>query len=346
MLSLAAVLSLRLIRSWNQTGQKHTGEADIVKLVMIRHPALLWGLVIATYAMVLVGLVQSSTVLPAVVNVPLSCALVLAAFSFKLAFTEADAPELVVGLAKGLMEFNPAVSLVRSARLVFYGLFFALSCPLYTLMSRRAVESTTEAPLLAMRNLFHLYTLLALTQSRATNVPLFILFRIAYVMADHLALDAIEITTTSILLQFASFFAMGGSNAISSVDLSSAYNGIGGFNVVAVGVLIFISNWAGPVWWSFAASLLLAQSRDEGGCSVYKQHVSILTLFALTSLASVMAACTALRTHLFIWTVFSPKYLYSMAWSLGQHLAINVGFGGVLYRLGSGAKARVPRQAA
>jgi ethanolaminephosphotransferase len=39
---------------------------------------------------------------------------------------------------------------------------------------------------------------------------------------------------------------------------------------------------------------------------------------------SVMAACTMLRTHLFIWTVFSPKYLYTLAWTILNHLFINL----------------------
>jgi ethanolaminephosphotransferase len=48
----------------------------------------------------------------------------------------------------------------------------------------------------------------------------------------------------------------------------------------------------------------------------------------------VMAACTLLRTHLFIWTVFSPKYLYAMAWAVGWHLLVNVGLGRLLWTLG------------
>lgn len=54
------------------------------------------------------------------------------------------------------------------------------------------------------------------------------------------------------------------------------------------------------------------------------QYVALMTVFAVASLLFVMAACSALRTHLFIWTVFSPKYLYVMAWSLAQHLCVNV----------------------
>ncbi len=154
-----------------------------------------------------------------------------------------------------------------------------------------------------------------------------------YLAAQELTLP--ELSTAMLLLQFASFFAFGGSNAISSVDLSSAYNGISGFDVGGVGLLIFVSNWAAPIYWAFAVNVLLLRKRKAGEVAVYQRHVAALTVFTAASVASVMAACAVLRTHLFIWTVFSPKYLYCMAWSLGMHLGINVALGGILYWLGT-----------
>lgn len=206
-----------------------------------------------------------------------------------------------------------------------------------------------------MKTLHHLYTVLALTQSRVTNLPLFLLFQVLQFFLERLepGLETAEISTTSLVLQLASFFAMGGTNAISSVDLSNAYNGISGYSVVAVGVLTFVGNFAGPIWWASAANVLLLQrklasastpsvdkqrqgkGRGGDGGVYYHQHIALWTVFVTASLGFVMAACTALRTHLFIWTVFSPKYLYSMAWSLGQHLLVNVGMGGLLYWLGT-----------
>lgn len=182
--------------------------------------------------------------------------------------------------------------------------------------------------------LHHLITLFAITQSRATNIPIFILCSIIQQWVQSLNLSTTEISTTSLLLQYASFFAFGGSNAISSVDLSSAYNGISGFNVVAVGLLTFASNWAGPLFWTSATNLLLLQRYRQGDAAAFRRHTYLLTAFATASVAFVMAACTALRTHLFIWTVFSPKYLYCMAWGMAQHLIINIGLGGVLFWLG------------
>ena len=67
---------------------------------------------------------------------------------------------------------------------------------------------------------------------------------------------------------------------------------------------------------------------------LWKAHVAVLTVFVAGGVVAVMAACTALRTHLFVWTVFSPKYLYCVAWSLGMHLGVDVALGGLVYWLG------------
>ncbi|KAI1372968.1 alkaline phosphatase-like protein [Hypoxylon crocopeplum] len=332
---LIALGAMRLIRGWNQTGQKFAGEPDIVTTFVASNPPLLWCLVIATYSMVFLQLFNCLRSIPTAISGSLIAGLVTSAVSFKLAFTNEDAPELIVGFAKTLVDVFDGPSLVNRARAVFLGLGLTSIYPLYNLVIPGARASIGDA----MRTLHHLYTLFALTQSRVTNVPLFLLFQAIFWCLSRLDLGAAEVTISSLLLQFSSFFAMGGSNAISGVDLSNAYNGVSGFNIVAVGVLTFLSNWAAPVWWTSASNLLLLKSRRSNTHmhgSAYKQHASILTVFVTVTLGFVMVACTALRTHLFIWTVFSPKYLYTMAWSLGQHLVINLAFGGLLYWIGCG----------
>ncbi|KAI1844123.1 hypothetical protein JX265_013772 [Neoarthrinium moseri] len=331
--TLAVLVSMRLVRGWNQTGQKFAGSPDIVKIFLTPNPQSLWGLILGTYAMVGVALIRQIRGWPRAIMLPLVVGLVASAVSFKLSFTNEDAPELVVGVIQKLLRLAEGPSLVSRARTVFVGLAAFSLYAVYLLTPHGGQESSR-----ALRLLHHLYTLLALTQSRATNIPLFLLFSILQSYLESLDLDVVEITGSSLLLQFTSFFAMGGSNAISSVDLSNAYNGISGFNVGAVGLLTFISNWAAPVWWTSATNLLLVRRKAGGAGEVYQMHIALLTLFVATSLGFVMAACTALRTHLFIWTVFSPKYLYSMAWGLGQHLAVNVGLGGLLYWLGGRGK--------
>lgn len=134
-------------------------------------------------------------------------------------------------------------------------------------------------------------------------------------------------------MQGLSFFAFGGTNSISSVDLSSAYNGVSGYNIIVVGLLTFISNWAGPIFWASATTRMLLRLRAEGEKEVLRKHLTLFTAWVAVGLLFVMVACTVLRTHLFIWTVFSPKYLYIMAWDVGQHLAINIGLGSLLFWL-------------
>lgn len=187
-----------------------------------------------------------------------------------------------------------------------------------------------------------LLTLLLLTQTRPASIPLYLLsalpLRLLFVsLAD---LSPVEISTTVALLQHAAFFAAGGSNSIASVDLSSAYNGVASFHPATVGLLTFVGNWGPSLWWSLGGVLLLLRKREimddgkGGGARLWKGHVAVLTVFAAGSVVGVMAACTVLRTHLFVWTVFSPKYLYCVAWSVGQHLVADVVVGGAVYWLG------------
>ena len=169
-------------------------------------------------------------------------------------------------------------------------------------------------------------TLLLITQSRINNIPLYLLFNARLWALRHLRLGPDETTISLALFQQASYFTFGGSNSISSVDLSNAYNGVDSFNVLAVGLLVFLSNWVGPVWWSFAFTSELAET-SRGNWAIFMRHLSLLCLVTSSSAVIVMLTCMVFKAHLFVWTVFSPKYLYCIAWSLGQHLVVNVVFG-------------------
>ncbi|KAH2006082.1 major facilitator super transporter protein [Aspergillus fumigatus] len=207
--------------------------------------------------------------------------------------------------------WRSAAILTTIAAFFFKLVFVASDSPelLYESLLSPIQKSLEEMPLVLPARL-----------SKAVNIPIFLMFRLQAIILDFLKMSAIEVTLTSLLSQNMTFFAFGGSNAISSVDLSNAYNGIGSYSVVLVGVLTFISNWAGPIWWASAARLLYS---NPTFAERYGQR-TLLTFHAATSLMSVMAACAMLRTHLFIWTVFSPKYLYTLAWTILNHMFINL----------------------
>ncbi|KAF0642608.1 hypothetical protein FPSE5266_08630 [Fusarium pseudograminearum] len=325
-----ALAALRITRGWNQTGQKFAGDPDIVKSFVVTHPQLLWGIITLGYMMLSFRLLARLKSLPSLASTSITSVLLMSAYSFKLDFTSEDAPELVVGFAKSLNDLLVGQSLLWRARTAFILLGILFGYGIY-----RSFTGGRNGQMQSAYLFHHLYTIFGMTQSRATNIPLFHLSDILFHALQATDLSVTGITITTILFQYTTFFAFGGSNAISSVDLSSAYNGISGFNFFAVGFLTLVSNWAGPIFWTSAANLLLLRKYHEGQRNAFWQYIALQTLFVSATVALVMAACTSLRTHLFIWTVFSPKYLYCMAWSLGQHLLINVGFGGLLFWLGS-----------
>lgn len=346
------LLALRIVRVWNQTGQKHAGEPDIAKTILSAHNILLWLCVLATYLVVVLRLAQKAMPWASRrLSLAASLALGVVAVGFKAAFTKADAPELLDGLGFSMPRLMEEASLVAQARAVFSSLaIITIMTILPTtyqvlykngkvqgialLISENLQQADYNNPDIS-QPLHDLLTLFLINQTRATNIPLFLLFEGQFQSLRYLQLSQAELTLTSVLFQHASFFAFGGSNTISSIDLSNAYNGIVGYNIGAVGVLTFCGNWAGPLWWTSATALLLSQCARRVRHHVWAQHLSSLTTFASNGILFVMLACTALRTHLFIWTVFSPKFLYSMTWSIGQHLCINVGYGSLLFWVGS-----------
>ncbi|KAK0668660.1 putative GPI ethanolamine phosphate transferase [Cercophora samala] len=350
------LLAARLIKSWNQTGQKYAGEPDIVTLYLQTSPVLLWCLVGATYFWIQQHLTFGLSSLPIWLSFAASIGLVLAAFTFKIAFVVEDAPELLTEFVKKLLEINfsgGSRELVERARAVFMGLGILMAASVGCMGAKRQIS--TGQP--GVFTLLTVVTLFLVTQSRVTNVPLFLLYNLQFrlLLSFVPELSTAEITLSSLLLQYASFFAQGGSNAVSSIDLSSGYNGIAAYNATAVGILTFLSNWAGPVWWAVGSVILLLSKRQQlkgekgeegvkGGVNVYQAHISLMTVFIAAAAAAVMGACGVLRDHLFIWTVFSPKYLYVVAWAGGVHLVVNVVGGGVLYWLGvrEGSGREVP----
>ncbi|THY62414.1 alkaline phosphatase-like protein [Aureobasidium pullulans] len=396
----------RLSTRWNQTGQKHAGDSDVAHAFFPNHHIVLWMLVITAYIQLAfrIGRRTFADILAPEFATISAISLVLPSFVFKLNFTQADAPELVGGLAESIRQWTSELDLVMQARTAFVGLGIATLVVIIMVFmgygrDEEVVKSGTNrlAGSRLPSRLHDLLTLFLITQTRAQNIPLFMFFDLQSQILFHLLsrpttpvraqshiytrpLSILQTTITVLLMAHTSFFALGNSNAISSIDLSNAYNGVSGYNVVAVGVLLFASNWAGPIYWSTCAAVLFTLpsieqeeatldrlekaaerqqalgrkkwiyeerdllhqqavsaysasapgDRDDEG-QIWHEHISVLTMFVSASLVAVMIACTLLRTHLFIWTVFSPKYLYAMAWAVGWHLIVNIGVGSFLW---------------
>lgn len=317
-------------RRFNQTGQKYAGEADIITEVLMRYRGVLWLLVVITYTVIPLRFqtrlskagIRQLGVMPVLVTG--------AAFVFKVAFTAADAPELLhkVPLLQPVVAFAIQHPLNSLARLTFLGLIQLLAVALYA----EPPWKSTKHLSIFLESVHDIVSLLLLTQTRTTNIPLFLIyyFQLRSLQKGR-TLTYPEALITTLMLQYCSFFAFGGTNAISSVDLSNAYNGVGGYNVLAVGILTFVSNWAGPIWWASATACVLRQNIREPPKQAGRfQWFDVLTHFAAVHAVTVMIACFVLREHLFVWTVFSPKYLYMMAWTFAQHMVVNGLFSSII----------------
>ncbi|CEL01568.1 Putative Gpi ethanolamine phosphate transferase [Aspergillus calidoustus] len=307
----AAALTIchRILRRWNQTGQKFATEPDIARTYFPNHQGALWALVMVAYADIYLYLIQSSSPSPLWY---LTCLVVtVVAFTYKLAFAAIESPELIT-------EFVPSriatalkgVPLVLYARLVMFGILILWA--IGAKFRRKGASPGTVA--------HEALTLFLVTQSRVPNIPMFLALRLQLQILASFNLTSVEITVTSLFMQYVTFFAFGGSNAISSIDLSNAYNGVGNYNIILVGILTYVGNWAGPIWWVSASKLL----RSRRPWDERQSHIPLLSFCVACTLLSVMVACTVLRTHLFIWTVFSPKYLYTISWAIIHHFAVNL----------------------
>jgi len=431
-----ALLALhRVMTRWNQTGQKWAGAPDISRTYFPENTYVLWILVVATYGHLAVKITRNSLIglVPTPVAAFMAVSSVLPALIFKLNFAAADAPELVGSLGVAIRDMTETLSLVDQARIVFAMvavLTVIIILGVQNLKLSTSVKTTVSQALLpTMATRLHtILTLFLVTQTRVNNVPLFLIFDGQLQLLNYLILSGssssastatrdhernlmIIISTTTLVLSYTTYFALGGSNAISSIDLSNAYNGISGYNIGAVGVLLFVGNWAGSLWWCCGGVLLLHRARslismsDRGtqptqstGSKAHEQgplvkalnyvvnvdntgaqeaadpkqrnwiqqehshlaastktipepestapssssdqqsffltHYSLQTLFTTSSLTFVMVSCTLLRTHLFIWTVFSPKFLYAMAWGIGVQGIVFGALGGLWWGIG------------
>ena len=149
--------------------------------------------------------------------------------------------------------------------------------------------------------------LLFIMLSKNVNIPMWpvILFTKGLINCLNLSVEYSELLI--LMFGYACFFALGGSNSIATIDLSNAYHGVSNYNIPLVSTLTYLSNWSHSlIWINF--SLRVNLSSKYNGMGIAK------TYFYSISCLSVCIACWVLREHLFIWTVFAPKLLYTGAW--------------------------------
>ena len=117
---IGLAITYRILRRWNQTGQKFAAEPDIARTFFPSNQNIFWVLVIFTYADMAKSLVSSPRFLMWRL---IGFLTTLAAFVFKAAFVASDSPELLGdSFLEPIGEKLSSVTLVLQARIVFCGI--------------------------------------------------------------------------------------------------------------------------------------------------------------------------------------------------------------------------------
>lgn len=196
--------------------------------------------------------------------------------------------------------------------------------------------------------MLHISTPILILLSEPQNALLFVIFNLQLLvllewqnyLSDKSPIPIWLLSVIITCLSHGGFFLTGHTNSISSIDLSNAYIGVQDYNTFLIGILTFCSNWSTSIWWAIAGLTLIENVNTSSDDALMKEEfqpwlsyiVTQSTLFSLV-LGLLSISVTILREHLFIWTVFSPKYLFQIAWTIVYHWIIQVCLGSIFTQI-------------
>ncbi|CAG8554898.1 4186_t:CDS:2, partial [Paraglomus occultum] len=363
---IGQMLLVRLIRTWNQTGQKYAGLIDLKYYLNSSYAPAMWFMVfiviIGLFLITLKEIWNLANVRSHKILIMLQClasllvlltTVLIVEYKLDMDGGRAVMPAFCLPFSRfaGLYLKPFAVArLAYAALLCLVGVAIVTDI-IYNKALTSAQKGQTTLPTILLCSVTYLVILLA----RPHNVILFALFAMQMklwilwqqkILSSESPSPKFANHFTLIVLEHMSFFALGNSNSLASIDISHAYTGVNRYDEVTVGLLTFIANWAGPIWWAFAGIVIhnqvfnvdkiASKEKDSIRNNLFGrtllEYLFDSTLFYSIVLLSLSIAVTILKTHLFIWTVFSPKYLYQMIWNVLFHFFVEV-CGGVLVNM-------------
>jgi ethanolaminephosphotransferase len=118
----------------------------------------------------------------------------------------------------------------------------------------------------------------------------------------------------TVLMAKVAFFYLGNSNGLATVSVAAGYTGVAAYWPPVVGSLLAIHTYSGPL-------IVYAHYAATNGRTAAAVLAETYFYLAAGQAAVFSLLCTALRFHLFVWTVFSPKLLY-----MGMELIVTTAF--------------------
>lgn len=313
---------LRLLRGWNNTGQK-TVYSYVISNLLDKSPDIQWILNVVTILWISLSSEFNYLSLMDQIIVP------AAALLYKVNWAIVDKEhvpkylqESVVIIGKYLLKIDDTdfftSSLIPMARL-FYKVFCALIFLRISLFSTKFISRKVF-----VQGIFKDVTLFLVFLSPSEDISQFLMFdiiknRLTQILTDEFNSNIMLTSMISLILQNFCFFQFGGTNSIASIDLSNAYHGISSnYNIYVVGLLMTISNFAPAIYWGlFTWNFVYSKtSLTDNKWEPFVRSKLPIIFFNCVIGCCLMAACVMLRYHLFIWSVFSPKLCYYVVWNL------------------------------
>ncbi|KAJ5238405.1 hypothetical protein N7468_003024 [Penicillium chermesinum] len=245
-------------QSWNQAGENPARLAVFIQKYLGENTGALWLLTSATYAVsgynLSARLNQSKGLIDWTSSI-LSHGLGLTALLFKFHSTLVITPEAASFAPQWLLSTSARVNIIFLYRILSISIIMKMA---YVLLPLRK-GTIRKDNLAAMMELVGLYLM---TQSRAHNIPLFLIFR-----SQLQLLESLPENRVSVILLFAesAYSAFGFTNSVAALDIPLGFNGVTTWVSSTIQLIqwqIFITMWAGSAWWICAGLGLLAQPKS------------------------------------------------------------------------------------
>lgn len=338
------MIGLRLLKAWNNSGQKHNLKANMKLSTYLSQlpsdigPNVYAGLLVLSFLpMVLHINVKTEAGLSMnIYQVLIAMLTCLAGSSKMLAYLSENYnindvslvfPKWCLKFISFLKETTQLEDFNKINNVLFSLLqrvwLFTIIIQLFEPMVSKFIFKKKTSITHYFSNVLGIITFVLISQTNYLNVPIFpllylILFGFAYTSPNY-STNSNIFNVFILLLQNLTFFQFGSTNSLSSVDLTNSFNGLTSYNIFLSGLLTYTCNWAGPIFWSIAHLYLTFSKIPQDRIQSMKWKILFDKLlfnfvFYCTSGLLLLGCCYHLRFHLFIWTVFSPKILYFLSW--------------------------------
>ncbi|KAL1107458.1 hypothetical protein V6Z11_D03G045700 [Gossypium hirsutum] len=135
-------------------------------------------------------------------------------------------------------------------------------------------------------------------------------------------------------LGMAGHFALGNTNTLATIDVAGAFIGISSHSTLLSGILMFIITYASPMFILLSlvmyismknmAHPVIPEKAGPGDHLMMMLGFSCLIPLVINSilLTAYTVVLLLMQNHLFVWSVFSPKYLYVCATAVCTYIGV------------------------